>query len=97
VNAARNRPSLDQVAFSEAIADLTTFLDRLGLADAGRHAHDFMRHLVEAGWRHTRPKLDLEPPKGVPASPESRAQHIAEAREVLAQGDDHAGPGAESC
>lgn len=79
------RPTLDQAAFAKAIADVAARLAALDVEDAGRHAHDLVRDLVEEGWRHTRPRLDMEPPKGVPADPGFKDQAAAAAREAIAR------------
>lgn len=82
---AGRRPSIDHVEYSLAVAKLTKYLEELGVENPMHPAEQFMRDLVLDGWRHTRPKLDLEPPKGEPASQEFKAQVVADLRAELAQ------------
>lgn len=63
------RPTVDHVKMTEAMGQLTSLLMRLGVDRPEGHAREFIRDMVDAGWRHTRPRVDPVPPDGPPADP----------------------------
>jgi hypothetical protein len=76
----------DEVAYAEAFHGLLALLERHQVPHAHTVAHDWMRTMVEAGWRHVRPQRDVEPPKGPPAPPEAVPVYVQQAREALREG-----------
>lgn len=61
---------------AEAIASLTARLTEWGVEGAPAKAHEFVRDMLDNGWRTTRAER-LVPPPGRPADPETRSS-IAE-------------------
>jgi hypothetical protein len=65
----------DQVAYGEAFHNLVELLTAAEHPHPHDAAHEFMRQLVAAGWRHVRPVYDPTPPPGTPLRPDAAADY----------------------
>jgi len=76
-----------EVAYAEARADLEQVLTRAGAADPAQEAVDYLRRLLNAGWRHTRPDLEPEPPAGPNVRAEEATAYLAAKAALTRKGD----------
>lgn len=81
------RKTEDQLAHAQAEGLLSSLLIRRGVAPdtAAQEAHEFMRELTLAGWRHVRPRPDPVPPRAEPGDPEYRKKAADWARDQIHQ------------
>lgn len=64
----------------EAVASLTARLTSWAVEEPMVKAHEFIRDMLDNGWRPTGAYRDKEPPRGKPASEEKVAEAVALAR-----------------
>lgn len=81
----RQRGSIDHIELGRAQAALTEIFAREHVAEPMVLAERVMRELLQAGWRHVRPRLEVDLGDGRPQRAEDAPEYRA-AREALRRG-----------